>query len=206
MSWASFSNCASFFSPPLLSSLLGRFLEGGTGWSSTGILTEWCFWSIMSWASIIFCTGIFVRVRERIKSTGRAVEVKKCFRVNQCETLGYFWVTLNDHQDKCDAFVIKTVFLPHLDLTHFHIKSSAPGLGFKVRVFESCKCPLVEKKSCKKKKTKQNALCNRNKLLDNWLNFAHFVAASRDERQVVWLADSHLSCLLPSFLRVLRDL
>ena len=35
-------------------------------------------------------------------------------------------------------------------MTHFHIKSSTPGLGFEVRVFESRKCPIVGKKSYKK--------------------------------------------------------
>ena len=36
-------------------------------------------------------------------------------------------------------------------MTHFHIKSSTPGLGFEVRVFESRKCPIVEKKILQKK-------------------------------------------------------
>lgn len=81
MSCASSSSCASVFSPPLL----GRFLEGATGWSSTGMSTALRCWSIMFCASIIFCTGIFVRVRERIKSTGRAGKEKKRENIYQCE-------------------------------------------------------------------------------------------------------------------------
>ena len=81
MSCASSSIWASVLPPPLLSSFLCRFLEGGTGWSSSGMLTALCCWSIMVWASIIFCTGIFVRVLERIKSTGRAGRRRKDYLV-----------------------------------------------------------------------------------------------------------------------------
>lgn len=81
MSCASPSIWASVFPPPLLSSFFCRVLEGGTGWSSNGMLTALCCWSIMFWASNIFCTGIFVRVLERIKSTGRAGRRRKDYLV-----------------------------------------------------------------------------------------------------------------------------
>ena len=76
MSCASSSRPSPLFSPPPRLSSFFR-LEGATGWSSILISTALCCPSTAFWASIIFWTGIFVRVRDRRKSTGRAEKMEE---------------------------------------------------------------------------------------------------------------------------------